>query len=115
MELKPLFRDDHEVAHPVVVPWTQQLVRRPMKRFRCQSRATPEGIPTYGYAEGERWDTQDAEVFRDLPGHSLGNDEIRPQREVWTIMLQGAYGEGDSPIRGEDPSDLRPWQLGDRL
>ncbi|MDE0897907.1 MAG: hypothetical protein OSA81_02715 [Longimicrobiales bacterium] len=115
MELKPVFRDDHEVAHPVVVPSTQQLVHRPMKGFRCQSRATPEGIPTYGYAEGERWDTQDDEAFGDLPGHSLGNDQIPPQREVWTILLQGAYREGDSPIRCEDPADFRPWQLGDRL
>jgi hypothetical protein len=86
-----------------------------MKRFRCQSRATLAGIPTYGYAEGERWDTQDDDAFGDLLGHSLGNDEIRPQREAWTILLQGAYREGDSPIRGEDPADFRPWQRGDRL
>ena len=86
-----------------------------MKRFRCQSRATPEGIPTYGYAEGERWDTQDAEVFRDLPGHSLGNDEIRPQRKVGTMLLQCAYREDESPILGNDPADFRPWQLVDRL
>ena len=86
-----------------------------MKRFRCQSRATPEGVPIYGYAEGERWDTQDAEAFRDLSGHSLGNDEIRPQWKVWTILLQGAYREGDSPISGEDPADFRLGQLGDRL
>jgi hypothetical protein len=115
MGLEPVRCDDHEVVHPVVVLSTQHLVHRPMNRFPCQPRATPEGILTYRYAVGERRGTQDAEAFGDLPGHTLGNDEIRPQRKVGTMLLQCAYREDESPILGNDPADFRPWQLVDRL
>ena len=115
MGLEPVRRDDHEVVQSVFVLLTQQLVHRLMKRFPCQSRATQEGIPTCGYAVGQRRGTQDAEAFGYLPGHTLGNDEIRPQRKVWTMLLQCAYRENESPILGKDPADFRPWQLVDRL
>jgi hypothetical protein len=111
MGLESMRCDDHEVCNPVILPLSDQLVYGSMER--PSSEAGSAGVWTSSHRDSvrKRRCAKYPELLGDFSGHTLRDHDVRPERKVWTVLLEGAHREDQAWILLEHLAHITPGHL----
>jgi len=101
-------RDHDELTHPVVLPPRHQLVEHSVERLASEPRRPRPPTTGEGHTVRERRCYQDAQALREGDGDGFGDERVRAEGEVWTVLLEGAHRDDEAWIADELPVHLHP-------
>ena len=87
VRLESMRGDEDEVSNAVVLPRPQQLIHGPVKRLAPKPASPRIRTPTRGNTVRKRGSAKDTQAFRDPRSHLFRDDDIRPDRKMWSVLL----------------------------
>lgn len=107
-------RDQMELPDGQVFPAPDQLVHGSMQCLPPQARRS-EGTSAHCDAVEKRGRTKDAAALGHGACDLRGDEDVRSNREVRAVLLEGTDRHNEAWILFEDATDFRPCQLVDRI
>jgi len=114
MRLITMSGDDDELGDTVVFPSSEQLVYGPVESFSPQTARPGEGTSTGRNPVGERGRPKYAQAFGNALRHVFCDADVRPQRQVRTVLIQRTDNQDQARISCQGAADFRPTQLIER-
>ena len=114
VRLESMRGNENEVLHSEILPALEQFIHHTMEGLSPQSRR-PKRTSVDGDAVRERRRPEDSTPFGDFTRDALGDEGVRSDREVGTVLLESAYRKYEPGVCLENSRHFGPRQFVDRV